>query len=258
MKHLVVLLTTFCSLFSFAINANDLDSVIKNKKLRIAVDTTYPPMEFEDASGKIIGLDVDLAREIGKILKVEVEFIVMPWDGILAGLESNRYDVIMSSMNITPERKQRVNFVAYLSMGQVFVVKKSGKPVKSEKDLNGRVVAVQADTTSYNALENFQKAGIKIKEIKAFKGETETFSALKSNQADSIITDEAVGLYYTKLDSKTFVISSEAIKPEPIGIAVKKSDVKLLHALESAVDAIKKNGQFAKIYKQWLGVAPKN
>ncbi len=258
MKHIVVLLTTLCSLFSFSINASDLDTVIKSKKLRVAVDTTYPPMEFESADGKIIGLDVDLAREIGKILKVEVEFVVMPWDGILAGLQSNRYDVIMSSMNITDERKQRVNFVPYLSMGQVFVVKKSGKPVKTEKDLAGRVIAVQADTTSYNALEKFQKDGIAIKEIKAFKGATETFSALKSNQVDSIIIDEAVGLYYTKLDSKTFMISSEAIKPEPIGIAVKKSDVKLLHALESAMTTVKTNGQFAKFYKQWLGVAPKN
>ena len=170
---------------------------------------------------------------------------------------SNRYDVIMSSMNITSERQQQVNFFPYMMMGQVFVVKKNGKPIKSEKDLTGRIIAVQADTTSFNALENFQKAGILIKEIKAFKGATETFSALKSNQADSIITDEAVGLYYSSLDAKTFMISGEAIKPELIGIAVKKSDKNLLQALENAVKQIKENGTYAKIYKQWLKVTPK-
>ena len=135
MKILVVLLAILCPLLSFSVNANDLDAVVKAKKLRVAVDTTYPPMEFEANDGKIIGLDVDLARAIAKELKVDVEFIVMPWDGILAGLQSNRYDVIMSSMNITPERSQQVNFVQYMSMGQVFVVKKGAAPIKNEKDL---------------------------------------------------------------------------------------------------------------------------
>ncbi len=257
MKTLAVLLSTFCALVSFSINANDLDAVLKAKKIRVAVDTTYPPMEFEANDGKVIGLDVDLARALAKILNVEAEFVVMPWDGILAGLQSNRYDIIMSSMNVTPERSQQVNFVPYISMGQVFVVKKTGTPVKTENDLKGKTVAVQADTTSYNALEEFKKRGIAIKEIKAFKGATETFSALKSNQAEAIITDEAVGLYYAGLDAKTFVVSGNAMKPEPIGIAVKKSDAKLLKALTDAVATIKKNGEYVRIYKEWLKVSPK-
>jgi ABC-type amino acid transport substrate-binding protein len=257
MKSVAVLLSTLCILVSLSAGANDLDAVLKSKKIRIAVDTTYPPMEFEANDGKVIGLDVDLARALAKILKVEAEFIVMPWDGILAGLQSNRYDIIMSSMNVTPERSQQVNFVPYLSMGQIFVIKKNTAPVKTEADLKGRVIAVQADTTSFNALEEFKKKGIAIKEIKAFKGATETFSALKSNQADTVITDEAVGFYYAGLDNKTFAVSGTAIKPEPIGIAVKKSDAKLLKALTDAVAAIKKNGEYARIYKEWLKTTPK-
>lgn len=256
MNHFLVLLAIIASLFSITLNANDLDAVIKSGKLRVAVDTTYPPMEFQADDGKVIGLDVDLARAIAKILKVDVDFIVMPWDGILAGLQSNRYDIIMSSMNITDERKQQVNFVPYIMMGQVFVIKKSAKPLKNEKELAGKVIAVQADTTSFTAVEGFQKSGIAIKEIKAFKGATETFSALKSNQAEVIVIDEAVGLYYAGLDQKIFQVSGEALKPEPIGIAVKKTDTKLLKALESAVKTIKDNGTFAQIYKQWLKKAP--
>lgn len=238
---------------SFAL---DLDAVKAAGKLRIAVDTTYPPMEFESTDGKIIGLDVDLARELAKILKVEAEFIVMPWDGILAGLQSNRYDIIMSSMNITPERSAQVDFVPYISMGQVFVVKSSAKPIKSDKELAGKVVAVQVDTTSFTAVEAIQKSGVKIKEIKTFPGATETFSAVKANQAEAIVTDEAVGKYYAGLDAKTFVVSGEAMKPEPIGIAVKKTDKKLHKALTDAVKTIKDNGTFARIYKNWLKTNP--
>jgi ABC-type amino acid transport substrate-binding protein len=258
MKRILVLLSLATALFSSAVHALDLDAVKKAGKLRIAVDTTYPPMEFESTEGKVIGLDVDLARELAKILKVEAEFIVMPWDGILAGLQSNRYDIIMSTMNITPDRAAQVNFVPYISMGQVFVVKKTAKPVKTDKDLTGRTIAVQVDTTSFAAVESIQKSGVKIKEIKTFPGATETFSALKANQADVIVTDEAVGRYYTGLDAKTFIVSGNAMKPEPIGIAVKKTDKNLFKALEEGIKTIKKNGTYARVYKQWLKTDPAN
>jgi ABC-type amino acid transport substrate-binding protein len=251
-------LFVFLALLTFNSFASDLDAVKKAGKLRVAVDTTYPPMEFEAADGKIIGLDIDLAKALALELKVQAEFVVMPWDGILAGLQSNRYDIIMSSMNITKERSAQVNFVPYLTMGQVFVVKNSAKPVTNEKELAGRIVAVQVDTTSFTAVEAIQKSGVKIKDIKTFPGATETFSALKANQADVIVTDEAVGRYYAGLDAKTFLVSGNAIKPEPIGIAVKKSDSKLHAALESALKTIKANGTYAKIYKQWLKSEPKN
>jgi polar amino acid transport system substrate-binding protein len=105
MKLFLTAMMVIASLFQSSAYSSDLDAILKNKKLRIAVDTTYPPMEFEGDDGKPTGLDVDLAVEIAKRLKVSAEFIVMPWDGILAGLKSNRYDMIMSSMNITDERK---------------------------------------------------------------------------------------------------------------------------------------------------------
>jgi polar amino acid transport system substrate-binding protein len=246
----------FCLLLSTKLHALGFESIIKSGKLRVAVDSTYPPMEFEDSKGQVVGLDIDLAKALAKELKVEAQFIVMPWDGILAGLKSNRYDIIMSSMNVTPERQAQVNFIPYLTMGQIFVVKKTAKPVVLEKDLEGRTVAVQVDTTSFSAVEAILKSGVKIKEIKTFPAATDTFSALKANQADVIVTDEAVGRYYAALDSKNFVVSGIAIKPEPIGMAVKKSDEKLFKALEQALNSIKKNGTYTKIYREWLKSTP--
>ncbi len=257
MKSAIRLLSIACMFFSLNIQADNFDAVKKSGKLKVAVDTTYPPMEFESVDGKITGLDVDLAKALAKELGVEAEFVVMPWDGILAGLQSNRYDIIMSSMNVTPDRQKQVDFVEYVKMGQVFVVKKTAKPVKSEAELAGLVVAVQADTTSFEAVEGFKKSGIAIKDVKAFKGATEAFQALKAGQADAIVIDEAVGFYYAGLDSKTFLVSGNALKPEPIGIAVKKTDKKLHTELTKALAAIKKNGSFKRIYKEWLKTEPK-
>ncbi len=248
-----ILFSLTCSL----IFARDLPEILKDKKIKVAVDTTYPPMEFESADGKIIGLDIDLANELAKNLGVTAEFVVMPWDGILAGLSSNRYDVIMSSMNITDERKKQVDFVPYISMGQVFISKTGVGKVKTEKDLAGKIVAVQADTTSHEALLKFQSNGIKIKDIKAFKGATDAFSAVKSGQAEVILIDEAVGYYYAGLDSKTFEVTGHALKPEPIGIAVRKSDKALFKALTTAMKKMKDSKSFHKIYKSWLKVDPR-
>ena len=257
MKLFLTAMMVLVSFSTTTVFSSDLDIILKNKKLRIAVDTTYPPMEFEGDDGKPVGLDIDLAREIANRLKVNAEFVVMPWDGILAGLKSNRYDMIMSSMNITDERKQQVNFIPYISMGQVFLTKKNAKKVSTEKDLAGLVVAVQADTTSYTAVENFKKSGIAIKEIKAFKNATETFSAIKANQAQVIVIDEAVGLYYSGMDAKSFTVTGEAMKPEPIGIAVSKSDAKLQATLSTIMKQIKEDGTFKNIYKKWLKADPK-
>lgn len=242
---------TFLALLSFSLFASE-----ETKTLKIAVDTTYPPMEFESMKGEVIGLDVDLAKALADKLKMKSEFVVMPWDGILAGLTSNRYDIIMSSMTITDDRKKMVDFVPYLEMDQVFVIRKGQKLIKKDSDLAGKVVAVQVDTTSAEAVEGFKKKGIAIKDIKGFKGATETFGALKALQCDVIVIDGPVARYYTAMDSKNFIISGQAIKAEPIGIAVRKGDKKLTQELLEALQDIKKNGTFSRIYREWLKVDP--
>lgn len=257
MKHILICL---CSLFlttQLTFAKGDLAALQKRGVLKVAVDTTYPPMEYEDENGKTIGFDVDMATELAKRMGVKAEFVVMPWDGILAGLTGKRYDVIISSMNITQDRLKVVNFVEYAKMGQIFISRQKDEPVKSVKDLAGKVVAVQRDTTSSEAVDGFKK-DVKIKDVKTFVAATDTFSALKSRQADVIVIDEPVGNYYVALDSKTFVVTGQAIAPEPIGIAIRKSDNEVYAEISKVMAAMKKDGSFNTIYKKWFGTEPKN
>jgi ABC-type amino acid transport substrate-binding protein len=235
-----------------ASNADSLVTVKKEGKLKIAIDATYPPMEFEGKDGKPTGFDVEFAKELAKRVGVNAEFVVMNWDGILAGLQSGRYDVIISSMNITPDREKQADFVEYLKMSQVFVSRK-GKEVKGASELAGKVVAVQADTTSHSAVQAMQKKGIAMKEIKAFPGALEVFAAVKTGQADVVVTDEPVGRYYAKNDAATFVVTGEAMAAEPVGIAMRKGDKNLKAALEKATQDMKKDGTFKKISENWFG-----
>lgn len=232
-----------------------LDRVKKAGKLVVAVDATYPPMEFIDKDGKTaIGFDIDLAGEVAKKLGVTVAIEVVDWNGIIAGLTpGKRYDVIMSSMNITDERKKQVNFVEYAGMSQVFVSRKGGA-VKTEKDLAGKVVAVQAETTSHEWVDGVKKDKVKdIKEIRSFPGATDAFAELKNQRADVVIIDEPVGLYYAKLDAATFEVTGQALKPESVGAAIRKEDVDLMKAIEKAVKDLKADGTYKKLSEKWFG-----
>ncbi|HYG57488.1 MAG TPA: ABC transporter substrate-binding protein [Symbiobacteriaceae bacterium] len=229
-----------------------LDRVKQAGKLLVAVDTTYPPMEYVE-NGKIVGFDVDLANEIGKKLGVQVQFESVDWDGILSGLMAKRYDVIMSSMNITEERLKQVDFVEYAKMSQVFVSKK-GLDVKSEKDLSGKVIVVQADTTSHEWAEEVKKDKVKdIKEIRSFKGATDAFLEVKNGRGDVIVIDEPVGLYYAKKDAATFTITGRAMDPEAVGIAIRKEDAALKAAIEKAVKDLQADGTYKKVSEAWFG-----
>jgi len=244
------LLTISLIFFGFSGVASAVES-----KIKFATDATYPPMEFEGKDGKVVGFDIDLAKAFAKKMGQEPEFMVMAWDGILAGLSSGRYDLIISSMNITPDRQKAVDFVQYMTMSQVFVTKVGAPEIKEEKQLAGLNVAVQADTTSHEMVKKaLTDKKIPIKDIKAFKGATDAFAALKAGQASVIVIDQPVGLYYTKLDPKTFKISGHATAGEPVGIAIRKNQSDLKKKLEAALSEIKKDGTFRALSIQWFGV----
>lgn len=219
-------------------------------KLRVAIDASYPPMEFEK-DGQPQGFDVEYADALAKALGLQVEYVVSDWSGIIAGLSSNRYELIISSMNITEERKKEVDFVEYIKMYQVFVCR-SGVVVKREADLKDLKVAVQTDTTSSSWVEASMKRGSGIKEIKAFPTATDAFAALNAAQVDLIVIDEPVGKYYARL-SPNLSVTGTALEAEPVGIALKKNDPELKDAVQKAVDELRSKGQTKAIAEKWFG-----
>lgn len=223
------------------------DRIKQSGKLIFASDTTYPPMEFVD-KGNIIGFDVDLVHEIGKRLGVDAEVITYNWDGLLPGLQAKRYDAIISTMNITPERLQVVDFVEYCRLSSIFVVKKGAPPVTKLDDLKGKTVAVQIATTQYDLVSSVPG----VKNLLSFDDFSLTFPALRDGRADVVVIDEPVGAYYVTQNPSDFVVTGTATNPDPVGIAVNKDDVLLRQAIADAILAIKADGTFSKLAKQWF------
>lgn len=224
------------------------ERVKKSGKLVFAADTAYPPMEFVESSGKIVGFDVDLMAEIGRRLGIQTEVISYNWDGLLGGLQAKRFDGIISTMNITPERLQVVDFVEYCRLSSIFVVRKGAAPITKLSDLAGKVVAVQTATTQ----QDLVSAVTGVKEILTFDDFSLTFPALLKGQADVVVIDEPVGAYYVTQKPNDFFVSGTATNPDPVGIAVNKDDPLLKAALQAAILSIKADGTFSKLVANWF------
>lgn len=231
-------------------NGSTLEEIKKKGEITIAVDDTFPPMNYRNDKNELVGFDVDLAKAVSKELGVKANFIPTAWDGILPGLDAKRYDIIMSSMGITDERKQKVDFVEYLRLGQILAVQ-SGNPlnIQTKEDLSGKIVGVQMGSTSESAGKEIDG----VKELKAYNGYTDVFNDLALGRVEGVIVAEAVGRYYKSLKPEVFDVAGDSFLKLPVGIAVRKDDDSLEKALNDAVQKLKENGTFSEISKKWFG-----
>lgn len=230
-------------------NGSTLEEIKKKGEITIAVDDTFPPMNYRNDKNELVGFDVDLAKAVSEELGVKANFIPTAWDGILPGLDAKRYDIIMSSMGITDERKQKVDFVEYLRLGQILAVQ-SGNPlnIQTKEDLSGKIVGVQMGSTSESAAKEIDR----VKELKAYNGYTDVFNDLALGRVEGVIVAEAVGRYYKSLKPEVFDVAGDSFLKLPVGIAVRKDDDSLEKALNDAVQKLKENGTFSEISKKWF------
>ena len=131
-------------------------TIVDRGSIIVANDANYPPQSSVDqATGELVGFDVDVALKMGEILGLEVQFENPAWETIPTGLNQGKYDVSIGSMTITPERDKELDFTEpyYYTSGQVFV-KKGGPQIESAADLDGKKVGVGAATTYYSWLKD--------------------------------------------------------------------------------------------------------
>ena len=117
------------------------------KEITIAMDATYPPFEYTDASGKMVGFEVDLANALCQEIKLKCNLVNVGWDALIPSLIAKKHDALMTSMNITDDRKRAIDFsIPYYRMQNWFVGKKSANFTISKEGLRGKIIAVQTAT----------------------------------------------------------------------------------------------------------------
>ncbi len=219
--------------------------------LRVGSDVTYAPFEFADAkTGEFMGFDVELIRAIGKAMGMEVEIKNTAWDGIIPGLLNGNYDVLISAMTITDERAQAVNFSdPYFTAGQVIVIRNSNDTIKEPKDLKGKVVAVQINTTGDYAAQKVEG----VAKISRFNTTPEALQEVINGAAEAAVIDLPVAKTFMKENPGKVRLAGPSFTVEYYGIAVKKSNEVLLKKVNKALATLKANGTYEKIYEKWFG-----
>ncbi|WP_026911835.1 ABC transporter substrate-binding protein [Patulibacter minatonensis] len=232
-----------------------LPAEVKSKgTLTVAADASYAPNEFFDKDGKtIIGLDPDLAKGLGEALGLKLEVKNAGFDGIIAGLQSGKYDLGMSSFTDTKEREKVVNFVTYLRAGTSFFTKAQGGPeVTDLASLCGLKVAVEKGTTQEtDAQAQAKKCGGKKLELSSLPDQSAANLALSSGRAQVSMADSPVADYQVKIAGGQFKIAGQPYGTAPYGIAVPKKLGDLTKALQAALKGMIADGSYQKILDKW-------
>jgi len=223
------------------------------KDVVFAVDATYPPMEMIDANKNIVGFGPEIVAAMGKAGGFNPVLQNTAWDGIFAGLAAGKYDAIASSVSITDERKQTMDFSdPYFEVKQGVITAK-GAGIKSVADLKGKTIASQIGTTGFFVCQKIEGAN-----VKSYDEIGLAVADLYNGRLDAVIADDTVASNFAQRDEKfsakldmAFLISSDT--PEYLGFAVNKGNAEIVALINKGLAAIKANGEYDKIYAKWFG-----
>ncbi|WP_336365890.1 transporter substrate-binding domain-containing protein [Marinobacter sp. C2H3] len=245
MKKLFVAASCALALVAGSVQAKDWNEV------RIAFDVPYEPFEYKDENGNLTGFEVELATAMCQEMQAKCDFVIQSWDGMIPGLLARKFDAIMSSMSITPERAERVNFSKpyYNTPGGWFARKGFDADVTSKDEMKGKIIGVQRGTTMDTyATETF--GGIAT--IKRYTTADDMVLDLEGQRLDVVFVDYPVG-EQTILTKDAFVEVGKPVKlGEGVGVAMRKRDTDLADKVNAALDKIKEDGTYDAIMKKYF------
>ena len=214
--------------------------------LRVATDATFPPMEFVE-NGKKTGFDVELVEAVAAKMGKKVEWVDIDFKGLVPGLIAKRYDMAVSAIYITEERKKVVDFTQSYYAGGLVAMVKDGSPIAKLTDLNGKKVSVQVGTKSVGFLtEHYPK----VQRVEVEKNQ-EMFNLVDIGRADACVTGKPAAYQYARTKGGLKVLP-EQLTTEEYGIAVRKDLTELTKGLNDALAKVKADGTYDKIVAKWF------
>jgi ABC-type amino acid transport substrate-binding protein len=221
--------------------------------IRVASDIPYAPFEFFEKPGsrKAVGFDVDLVNEAAKIIGIgKVTFVDQGFDSLFISIPQGRFDLAASSITITEERQKDAIFSdPYFSANQSIMVKK-GSAIATEADLEGKTLGVQRGTTGADYARKIPGA-----KLKRYEEIDDAFVALETGRVDAVINDFAISAYATKSRTGLEVVS-QITTNESYGLMFPKESTDLRDQFNTALEQMRGDGTYDRIYRKWFGEAP--
>ncbi|TBW41044.1 transporter substrate-binding domain-containing protein [Siculibacillus lacustris] len=237
-------------------SADVLDAVKKAGVLKVGTETEFAPFDFID-KGKHVGLNVDLFDEIGKELGVKIEWIALPWDGVLPGLESGKFDIVAGPATITKKRLERYKFSPPIAEATVAILKKKGDAsITKPEDIAGKATGAGKATVQLSLLQDLVKKLPKQGEVKEYVGFNEAYADLAAGRI-AAVANSLPNIAFVAQTSGAFEVVLPTFGPKTYFGFPENADaehVKLNEAVAVAMGKIKADGRMGKIQKKWFGV----
>lgn len=220
--------------------------------LIVGFDQDFPPMGFVGDNGEYTGFDLDLAKEVASRLGLEYKAQPIAWDSKDMELESGNIDCIWNGFTITGREDDYTWTTPYMANKQVFVVA-NDSDIKSQADLAGKVVEVQADSSAEAALKENQDLANTFGQLLTTPDYNTAFMDLEQGAVDAVAMDVIVAGYQIKQRNADFKILDDSLSEEEYGIGFKKGNTELRDKVQGALEEMAADGTLAKIADEWFG-----
>jgi len=226
------------------------ERIQRDAVMRVAVDASYPPFEYIDEAGNPVGYDIDLAHELARRFGVDVDFVIISFDGLYDALEVERADLIISALPFDQRLTEDVAYShSYFNAGQMLVVRESEDSISSTEDLQGRRVGVEwgsmGDVESRQLLRRMEF------ELYQYAAPAEALGMLTDGEIDAVIAD-AVSVYQFDREHGAVRIAGPPVTDDPYVIATLLSSSVLQQQLNEAVLELSVNGFLDQLRIQWF------
>ena len=224
------------------------------EKLKMGIEAAYPPFNNKDASGQVVGFDKDIGDALCAKMKVECEVVTSDWDGIIPALNAKKFDFLISSLSITDERKQAVDFTdPYYSNKQQFIAPKNVDFKTDDASLAGKTLGTQRATQAAIWLDDHGGMDGKFK-VSLYDTQENAYLDLTSGRVDALLADKYANYDWLKSDAgKNYEFKGEPVnESDKVGIAVRKGDNDLRNKLNAALKEIVADGTYEKINNKYF------
>ena len=249
MKRLILFSIAACVLLAMLVPACSLAPSARTK-LTVACDATWPPFEMVNEQTKELdGFGPELMRAIAARAGLDIELVNVGFDSVLAGISQCQYDMAVSSITITDERKRTILFSdPYYAAGQIVTVRKDNDRIKDKDDLSGKTVGGQIGTTGI--IEAGKIPGAK---VKTFDEVGFAFQSVINGQLDAVIADNPVAQLYVNKNKDKLKTAGPIFTDEYFGIAICNKNAYLVPKINAALKALKDEGFLNSLSKKWIG-----